>query len=439
MKLANIHKHIVVIFLLIGLQSAHAQNWSLQQCLDTARVYNKNLQMSKNNLDIGEQKKKEAQSNLLPKIAANSDYKYFTNLPYQLLPLNALNPAAPVGEFRAAQFGVPHNLNANITLSMPLYNPQVFGAIQSTKIASELADWQYQKTEEQIFFEIYNLYYNAQILHHQLAFIDSNLINATRILTNMQLLNEQLLAKGSDVDKLKLQVSQLTSQKVTIQGKYEQVLNALKFAMGISIQQAIQIAPDVVFNEYQNYKLLVSKEYHINKMQNRLLLNDLSILNKSRYLPSIQLIGLYGTSGFGYTEKPNSFFDFYPIGFAGIQLNYPLFAGTTTQRKINQKKIELRIGEIKSQLINEQNTLQIQNSELQRNLALKLVQTAKEQINLAKTIYEQTILQQKYGTANLTDVLLADNALREAQQIFLNTVVEYLKANLEMKKLTGNL
>ena len=190
MKLVNVHKlSFILLLIIIGFQSAQAQTWTLQQCIDTAQVHNKNLQMSRNNMAIGEQREKEAKANLIPKVTANADYKYFTNLPYQLLPLNALNPAAPEGQYRAAQFGVPHNINANLQLSMPLYNPQVYGAIQTTKIASELTDLQYQKTEEQIYFEISNLYYNAQILHHQLAFIDSNLINEERLLKNMKLLN----------------------------------------------------------------------------------------------------------------------------------------------------------------------------------------------------------------------------------------------------------
>ena len=60
------------------------------------------------------------------------------------------------------------------------------------------------------------------------------------------------------------------------------------------------------------------------------------------------------------------------------------------------------------------------------------------QIKLSQTVYEQTILQQKQGTANLTDILLADNSLRESQQNYLSAVIDYLKANLELKKLTGN-
>ena len=351
MKLANIHKHISILLLTIGFQTAQAQTWTLQQCIDTAQVHNKNLQMSRNNMAIGDQREKEAKANLIPKITANADYKYFTNLPYQLLPVNAFNPSLPEGEFKSMQFGVPHNINANLTLSMPLYNPQVYGAIQSTKIASELTELQYQKTEEQIYFEISNLYYNAQIHHHQLAFIDSNLINAERLLKNMQLLNEQLLAKGTDVSKVKLQVSQLATQRETISSKYEQILNALKFAMGISIEQKIQIEPNIPYQNTNEYTPSSTLDIRILKTQNRLLSSEINTLNKSRFLPSLNLIGMYGTTGFGYNGQPSSFLNFYPIGFAGVQLSYPLFNGTVTQRKINQKTLELKNNELQFGLI----------------------------------------------------------------------------------------
>ncbi len=306
--LVNIHKQtLLLLFLLIGLQSALAQTWTLQQCIDTAQVHNKNLQMSRNNISLSEQKSKEAKANLIPKVTANADYKYFTNLPYQLMPLSTFNPTAPEGEFKVAQFGVPHNINANLQISMPLYNPQLYGAIQTTKIASELTELQHQKTEEQIYFEISNLYYNAQILHHQLAFIDSNLINTEILLKNMQLLNEQLLAKGTDVSKVKLQVSQLTTQKESIKSKYEQVLNALKFTMGISINQNIHIEPNIQYQNINEYTPATTLDIRIIKTQNRLLSSEIKTLNKSRILPSLNLVGMYGTTGFGYNGNPSSF------------------------------------------------------------------------------------------------------------------------------------
>lgn len=440
MKLVNVHKPCSVLLLLvIGFQSVKAQVWSLQQCIDTAQVYNKKLQVNRNDIAIGEQREKEAKANLNPKVTANADYKYFTNLPYQLLPLNALNPAAPEGEFRAAQFGVPHNINLNLQLSMPLYNPQLYGAIQTTKIASEWIELQYQKLEEQIFFDISNLYYNAQILHHQLAFIDSNLINAERLFKNMQLLNEQLLVKGTDVSKVKLQVAQLTSQKVGVKSKYEQVLNALKFTIGLSLENNLQIETNILYENSFEYSSLSTLDFRMAIIKNRWLGLELNTLNKSRYLPSLNLFANYGTTGFGYNGKPNGFLDFYPIGFAGIQLSYPLFSGTVTERKINQKALELKNNELQMGLINEQNYLQVENAKLQRKTAKNTVETLTEQIQLAQIIYEQTIVQQKLGTATLTDILLADNSLREAQQTYLSAVIDYLKADLELKKFTGNI
>jgi OMF family outer membrane factor len=209
--------------------------------------------------------------------------------------------------------------------------------------------------------------------------------------------------------------------------------------MGVSIEQNLQIEPNIQYQNANEYTPSSILDIRIIKTQNRLLSSELSTLNKSRFLPSINLIGMYGTTGFGYDKQPNDFLKFYPIGFAGIQLSYPLFNGTVTQRKINQKIFELQNNELQFGLLTEQNNMQVQNAKMQKEVAKKTVETTTEQIQLAQTIYEQTIIQQKKGTASLTDVLLADNALREAQQTYLSAVIEYLKADLELKKLTGNI
>ena len=83
--------------------------------------------------------------------------------------------------------------------------------------------------------------------------------------------------------------------------------------------------------------------------------------------------------------------------------------------------------------------MEIENAARQKTIAQNTIINTENQIDLAQSIYEQTILQQKQGTASLTDVLLADNALREAQQHYLSAVIDYLKADLELKKVTGTI
>lgn len=413
-----------------------AQTWSLQQCIDTALVHNKQLTMSKNNISLAQQKQQESKANLIPKINITADYKYFVDLPYQLMPQSAFG--GPEGVFKEMQFGVPHNIGANIQITMPLYNPQVYGAIQSTKIISELNQLQYKKTEEQLFFEISNLYYNVQILQHQLKFTEGNLANTGKLLKNMELLHEQLMVKQSDVDKVQLQKEQLTTSHKLIVANLEQVMNSLKFTMGISINQNIAIDSMIQYQENREYHVLPIVDLQIANTQSRLLTSELSTLKNSRF-PTLSLYGSYGQNGFGYDEKPNDFLKFFPVSFAGLQISYPLFNGTITKRKIGQKKIEIENSRLQTDLVTEQNHMMTDNAKHRKTITQETIKNTLSQIDLATKVFEQTLLQQKEGTAGLTEVLLADSALREAQQNYLSAIVDYLRADLELKKLTGNI
>jgi outer membrane protein TolC len=436
MKLVSIHTLMFFIFLLLGnIEKLNAQIWSLDQCIDTAQVYNRNLQIQRNGVLINLERQQEAKANLVPKITANADYKYFTDLPYQLLPLSVFG--GPQGQFKEAQFGVPHNVNANLQLVVPLYNSQIYGAIETTNQAAELAQLNYVRSEEQVFFEISNLYYNAQLVEHQIIFLDSNIINAKKLLSNLELLNQQLMAKGTDVSKVKLQIAQLTTQLETAQNKYQQILNGLKFAMGIplerniAIDSEIQILDLVIETESKNIDVRFAHA------QRNVMLSEFKTLKYSR-MPSLNFLGSYGTTGFGYDEKPNDFFNFYPIGFVGIQFSYVLFNGGVTQQRMSQKKLELENNSLQIELLSGQNNMQITNANLQRNASQRTVITSQEQVDLALKIYNEVALQKNQGTASLTDLLLADNELRKAQQDYLSAVIDYLKADLELKKLTGN-
>lgn len=440
--LVNIHflkQATFSLFLLVGIlvsQPLMAQVWTLKQCLDTAQQHNKNLQVSRNNVLIGQQKEREVRATLIPKVSLNADYKYFVDLPYQFMPQDAFG--GPEGQFKEIQFGTPHNIAANLQLAIPLYNPQVYGSIQSSKIGSELIALQNQKAEEQLTYEITNLYYNAQILRYQVAFLEDNLTNAKRLLQNIQALKDQLLAKGTDVSKVQLQVEQLTNQREQTLSKYEQVLNALKISVGIPLSQNLEVEESIINTATPVYEPAATLDMRIIEKQNALLQSELSTFRNSR-LPSISLYGSYGVTGFGYDKASNEFLKFYPVSFAGLQLSYPLFNGTVIRQKIFQKKLEVKNKELQAGLTSDQTVLYIETAHQQKSVAQRSVETTLAQVQLAQSIYDQTILQQKQGVASLTDVLLADNALRETQQGHVSALIDYLKADLDHKKATGNL
>lgn len=440
-KLVNIHTlkwPLILVFMLVTSLQGHAQVWSLQQCIDTALVHNRLLEISRNNLEIGTEKGQEAKANLIPRVNIGADYKFYFDLPYQLMPLNTFNPAASPDDFKEIQFGVAHNINANIQLSMPIYNPQVYGAIKTTKIAAALSDLQYQKTEEQVYFDVSNLYYNASILMHQQQFIDSNLVNTIRLFQSLQLLYDHQMIKKTEVSKVELQKEQLLTQKEKVTNSFEQVMNALKFSMGLPLTSNVKVDPKIENQSMKNYSNAETLDLQLTKMQNSLIGSELGTLKNSR-LPSVSLLGYYGQSGFGYNGTTNDFLKFFPVSFAGVQISYPLFNGTVTQRKISQKKLEMQNNQLQIEMVKDQNLMLTENATRLRRVSWQTIENTKIQMDLAKSIYNLTVLQLKEGSATLTDILIADNALRDAQTSNLTAIIEYLKADLELKKLTGNI
>jgi OMF family outer membrane factor len=415
--------------------ATHAQTLSLEQCIDTALIYNRNIKLAQQDINIASEKNKEIKGNLLPKFNGMADYRYYTDLPYQLMPADAFG--GPAGTYKEVQFGVPQNLNANLQLSVPIYNPTALGAIKTTRIASELSEIQKIKTDEDVVLEVSNAYYNAQILLNQLAFLDSNIINTQKLVQTTALLHQQQIAKGTDVDRLKLQLDQVTNQRNTVFSQQQQVLNALKFLMGKPISDSIEVLISENSDVEANFQSQVTTDIQLIDKKMTLTYSELNSLKNSR-LPSLGAYGVYGTTGFGNTGA-NSFFNFHPIGYVGAQLSIPLFSGTVTRHKILQKKIEIDKTILQKEMVTEKIKLDLINAEMQYTLEKSNIVTAYAQIELATKIYENTVLQNQQGIANITDLLMADNALREAQQNYILALVNLRKAELEYKRVTGNL
>jgi len=429
-----------LILLLLSLQPLQAQEvMSLQEMIEKARENNKSLKMSENEIKIASEKNKEVKSNLFPKVQATGDYKYFFDLPTQLMPAKAFNPMAPEWEFKPAQFGVPHNINANVQVMVPVFNPQLYSNIKTTEIAKELSRLKYKKTKEQVFYDISNMYYNAQIIKSQLKFLDGNIANTQKLLDNLKLLKEQGLAKGSDVNKIDLQWQQLKTQKEQAQSNYTQILDALKFYMGMPLDKQIDVENEINTSEdTYAYDKENTLDFRMAKTKTSLVENEIKSLNRSR-LPTLSFMASYGQTGYGYDEKPHEFLDFYDISFVGAKLNIPIFNGTTIAHKVNQKKYELENSRLQQELVSDKKEMEINNAKLKLLISKKNIENTKAQVALAQTIYDQTILEQKHGVAGLTDVIMADNELRKAQQSYLQAEIDYMKADLELKKITGHI
>lgn len=428
----------ILILIIVSYYSirAESQPWTLEQCVDSAMVYNKNISMVNDEIAIAQQRTMETKANLLPKLNFVGEYKYYTDLPYQIMPASAFG--GQDGTFKEVQFGVPHNIITSLQLNVPLFNPELYGHIKSSKIALELSQLQSNKTKEQVKWEVSNIYYNGQVVLNQISLLDKNIDNLQTLLKNTELLYRHNIATISDVNRIKLQLEGIRINKEEAESSYQQILNLLKLSMGINIERDIRINQQVKFEEYSDYQRNQLIDERIATTRKNLTLSEINSLKKSR-LPSLNAVGLYGINGFGYSEKPNEFLDFYNVGYVGVQISYSIFNGSIKQKRIKQKRALLHKNETDLELITNRADVEISNAMNKRSMAVKELQWSQSQIELAERNYQDITLQYKEGISNLTDVLLSDNEVGEAHQYYISAIIKYLRSDLELKKLTGNI
>jgi OMF family outer membrane factor len=438
-QLVSIHYLGVVIMIPVFLTAVsgnlNAQTVSLEEAVASALQYNRTLKLARADIDLAGEKRKEAAGNLLPKLNASADYRYFTELPYQLMPASVFG--GPPGTYREVQFGVPQNLSANLQLSVPLFNPVAINTLKTLDIAGEIAGLQYELTEEEVVLNVTQTYYNAQILLSQLSFLDTNIINTEKLEKSVLLLYEQELAKRTDIERVRLQLNQLIAKKSFTRAQYKQVTSALEFLMGKPATDSLEVDPALFSVEEKVIDSEQTIELKLLEMKLQLNNSELKSLRLSR-MPSMGAYAVYGTTGFGNTGS-NSFFDFYPVSFAGVQLSFPLFNGTVTNHRIKQKKIETSKTRIQQELASDRNNMEKINATRQFEAAEEQFNTTISQVELAEKIYLNTVLQNKQGVASLSDVLMSDTALREAQQNYTSSLISLFRADLELKRVTGNL
>lgn len=422
-----------MVALLLTIAPVQAQVMSLQQCIDSAMVNERRIRMSETDMQIANERTGELRGALLPKLRGVVDYKYYTDLPYQLMPASIFG--GPAGMYREIQFGTPQNIAASLALQIPLYDPSSFSAVQVGKEAAAMAAIQHERTREDVVMEVSAVYYNAQILQSRLAFLDSNVVNAAALVRTLELLHGQALARQTDVDRIALQRDQLTTQRTQVQGQYEQVLDGLKILTGMPLNGSLSVDTTAPEKELTNTATGTTMQRRMADQALRLKNAELRTLKRAR-LPGISGQGMYGTTGFGPLEADDHF-NFYPIGYLGLQLQVPIFQGTILAHRIKSKKFELQRTELQRDALLDKENVERRSAQRQLTIAEQVITNNTAQLVLAERIRRSTMAQHAQGMATVPDLILAEQSEHEAQMNYLNALVDLRKAQLELQRLNG--
>lgn len=434
-----LHQRHYLTFMLYGaisLSSAQEKDLSLDECVQQALEKNGAVLMADADVELSYRKRDEITAKLYPQLSAGADYRYYTDLPYQLMPAAVFG--GPPGVYKEAQFGVPHVLNSSIQGTMPLYNQTLLSGRSTAKIGTELMEVQSRKTKESVVIDVSNIYFNAQIAANQIMYLQGNIKNLDQIIATTTLLQQNNMARSTDVDKLKLQKSILNTQLTSAETNYRQLIGTLKYLIGLEQDDTLNIQTRIS-NEMpgDSGDSNSSTDIVIARKMREMVQSEIDGIDAGRY-PSLALYGLYGSNGYATTGE-KSFQKFFPVSFIGVQLSIPIFDGGTISAKAEQKRLELHKTEIKEKLAIDKNDMDRLNTQNQLRSQRKTITMQEENVLLAEKLYEQTMRQFKEGVVGIVDVLQAESAVRDAQTNYLTALVKMKMIDLEWKYATGNL
>lgn len=433
----------LVVFLLAGMvlpQIVTAQQQlTLKDALIFALQNNTNTRKARLDIDGGRYKVEEVRAQALPQLTGTAGLTYNAIIGQQVVDFG--------GQLQTLKFGQKWNSSAGVQLSQQLFNQQVFTGLQAARSSEEYYNLTAQLTEEQIIELVANNYYQVLVNRQQLGVLDNNIKNikvVEKIVSNQY---ENGLAKKIDVDRIKVNLTNLNTQREQAVNAITMLENQLKFSMGMQISTPI-ILPSTELTEVSTLPQLAASIDLSNRTEIKLLDNQDKLLALQRkayvaeYYPTLALTGNYTYSsqanGFDFLST-NSTAIGYGSSAIGLTLKVPIFNGFLTRAKVRQADVNIR--KAQEDRLNTKNSLNMayENAKIQLRNNLNTITAQRKNAELAQEIYKSTQNNYNNGLASLTDLLDTENSLTQAQNSYTEALLNYKIAEIQLIKSNGNI
>ncbi|MGN7205824.1 TolC family protein [Pedobacter sp. SAFR-022] len=431
----------VIPLLLLGLLLSNyvsaQQTLTLRDAVNYAVENSSNVRRSKLDIQAGKYKTQEVRAQALPQITGNGGLTY-----------NPIIGQLVVGD-QSFQLGRKWNANGGVQLNQQLFNQQVFTGLKAAKTSEQYYLLNENLTEEQIIEQVANTYYQVLVNRQQRNVIDTNIKNVRvveRIILNQY---QNGLAKKIDVDRIKVNLTNLENQRDQVINAVTQLENQLKFYMGMPVETEIEL-PTTELTEVKGLPSMADTVDLSGRTEIKLLdvQRELLGLQKkayiSEYYPTLSLTANYSSTGQSdkfdlFKRKSNSTAFWYDASAIGLTLRVPIFDGFATRSRVRQANVEiLKAEEDRRETTNALN-LAYENAKIALRNSINTINSQRQNVQLAEEIYQSTQNNYNNGLAALTDLLDTENALTEAQNSYTQALLNYKIAEIQLIKSNGNI
>ena len=427
----------------LSLANAQTAPLSLKEALQQALKNKSEAIKARLDEENGQYKIDQARSQALPQISASSGLTYNPILQLSALP-GELN--GQPGKTLMIPFGQKWNSNTAVSVQQTLFDKTVFTGLKAAKTTKQYYQLVAGLTDEQVIEKVASQYYQVLVQRQQLVVTDSNIANTTRVKNVIEGQYKNGLAKKIDLDRSKVNLSNLEAQRQQQINSVQQQENTLKFYMGIPIETPLTIPYSALDSIQPKLAMLdntpdVKKlsDYQVLKKQEELLVLQKEA-TKAAYYPSLSLSGNYGYQGvsnkFPIGNSSTNWFDYASVG---LNLKIPIFNGFSTRSKVRQADVDIR--KLQADIKNTELSLNLsyQNAKTQLRNSIITLNNQKVNVALAEEVYANTQNNYTQGLAPLTDMLDAENSLTKAQNNYTSALLDYRLAEIQLIKAQGNL
>ena len=453
---------IAILSMMGGMLSAQEDplSLSLSDVQEYALKHNKQLLNAKEDIAITEAQYKETRAQGLPQVDGGMDY--MTNFNYEIefkfggdgaaTPdinpdvldegdweiLDALSemmtPSGP------STITMEDQMNAQVRVSQLLFSGQFWVGLELSEIARGISKKQLEKTEKDVKEEVTNTYYLILVSEESLSILNKNLSNLKKNLQHTENMYQTGLVEKSDVNQIRMNVSQLRNTLEATKRSVQLSYNMLKIQLGLDRNRMIRLQDDLssVLKQTEDkfFQTKLNPEdnlsYQLIDYQEQMK-EEMVDLEKWAYAPTLS--GFYS-----YTEKIlTTDFDLSPRNAAGFTLSIPLYSGGLRKAKVNRAKIELDKTRRNKSLLKDQLVIQEDQLKYELRSALDNYQTQKENVEVAQSVYDSYYNKFKQGLLSSLELTQANSNYLQAENNYISSVLKLLQAKLSLEKLYNTL
>jgi len=349
---------IVVAFLLASVLPAFAiRQINFKQAMKLALENNKNLKMLRMDTELADYQVKEAYSAAMPVVTAMGSFSHNFEIPEVRFEIPGM------GTFTFPQ-GQENNYYSAIDVQQPIWIAGKVGiALRIAKLYREISILGASQGESDLKMLVTQAFYGV-ILAKEFSDLA---VNTEKQLNNHLNNVKSMFEQGvvSDYDRLRAEVEAANFRPQVLQAEeaFKTAKEALRIVIGLSQEEEFEAtggieeisASDVDIERTIEEALKSRADYQMLGIQQQMLGELLTIEQRNQYWPN-----LFGSVTYSYLAQENDFkFGdyFWSDGLAvGLGIQIPLFDGFKTknriqQAKINIKKQDLLLGQVKDGII----------------------------------------------------------------------------------------